>query len=81
MQSKHDHDHEADDQDENETLADKLDGVDLTPSGSGGCPHCEDTLLIEDPAGYYTCPECLGMWAGDPENADLQMEPVQEGST
>lgn len=77
MNSKHDHDHNGDEPTENETPSHEYDGVDLTPDGSGGCPHCGGVTLVEDNAGYYSCPECLGVWAGDPEDADLHMEPLQ----
>jgi hypothetical protein len=62
--------------------AEGYDDLDLTQSGTGGCPAC-DVPLQEGPAGYYGCPECLGVWAGDPERADLVHEPIEslrEGS-
>lgn len=47
----------------------ELDGVDLT---SGDCPNCDgSTPYIQNPAGYYTCPDCWSTWAGDPEEASI----------
>ena len=57
-----------------------LDGVDLTASGSSGCPHCGGVPLHEEKAGYYGCPECLGLWAGDPGVTVLREPAFQERS-
>lgn len=75
MRTHNDERQERNAQSESETT-DTYDGRDLTDSGSGGCPLCE-VPLDEDTAGYYACPECLGVWAGDPEDADLVYEPIE----